>query len=161
MSSLKRKDVNDAVCGQFWKCWTDATNGAATIITTNYTPEVRWWTKNYGTPPPVDKHWLQFTMRTLNSEQATFRGTEIDATRGERYRTKRLVIIEMYFSKLEVQDEVNDDLMELARSAFVQPVLNGCILFRRVTAREQDADEDFLRATVSAQFEYDEIIGAN
>lgn len=159
MSLPTRQEVNDAVASQFRKCWNDPTTGAATIKP--YTPEVRWWNLRYAKVPPIEKTYVEFAFRTLDSRQITFRGTEIDNKRFERYRTLRLVVVEFYFSYQEARDGSNEDLIQLARNAFVQPILDQCILFRDVIGREAESAEDFQRATVTAQFEYDELIGAN
>lgn len=147
----------DAICGQFYKCWTEpAPKGSAGIV--GYVPEIRWWNQSYPNSPPTHLHWVHFDLRTLDEQQTSFRGTDKDEEFGERFEANGMVLVNFHFSKSSLQDDHAEKLMELTRKAFVRPALDECVLFRRAAKRNLAADEDFQRGLVTANWQYDDII---
>ena len=118
-----------------------------------YIPTVYWRNVERREPTNNKRHYLQFFLDNVTTKQKSFTGGRTHLV-GTRYTTNGVVTVEIYFSKSAYQTADEEKLSTVVQRTLLQQNV-GSIWFRNPVIVDLDAEENYFRTNVVAEYEYD------
>lgn len=120
-----------------------------------YTPKIYWADKVDEQDPDPTEHWVRFHTDEISNEQQTFPSS---ASEPIRYRVHGIVVVELYFSKLNYAHD-HRKLSVIARNIF-KPRNLKCnpIWYMNASIKHLKSEEKYLRNNVISEYKFDEFI---
>jgi hypothetical protein len=126
--------------------WPVLANGIAATV-----PDIRFAEVETGQNPQAT--FIRFAMMPVLERQATFRNGD-----DKRYTSNGVLFVQVYIKRPEVKAaEYLRRFSAAARNVFRGVELDGCIWFRNVRINNLEPTNEWYRANVIADYEYDEI----
>lgn len=164
--STSSRQARKEIQGHFWDAWRDglanglpnSTPALAAIEFRDsanqiYTPEVFWPDKETDDSLPKDRHFLMFSTSDVKTEQRSMAGGRQQLV-GTKYTTPGVGLVRLFFSKLRYQTAEEDFISAIAQECFLSSRTTN-VWFRNSTIVELPPEEDFFRANVTFEYEYD------
>lgn len=141
------EEAYDTITNQVLADWP-----AAALAIVGSAVEMRFTGVEKGDIPKVS--FARFTMQPVLERQATLR----DATGVQRYTSTGLIHIQVFTPRTaDLAEEWARKLAVVARNIFRGKSFDGCIWFRNVRINNLDPEAAFIRKTMVAEYEYDEM----
>jgi len=121
--------------------------------TENYVPRVYYQNVEPVNPLDLGRHFVRFSLSNLTTSQSSLPGGRLHQGK-TKFTTPGVGAAELFFSKQQYSTKGEEYLCAIAHDAFVVNTPSG-VWFRNATIKNLPAEENFFRACVTFDYEYD------